>query len=108
MTSASEDDAGPEADLDGSARPTEDEPAGSRPVETVAERGPHADGLRADGGAARLSGPELLDALPDAPCPHPGCDGNLERDAFKGTPGVVCRSCETPVVRIWGTATDGR
>lgn len=50
----------------------------------------------------RRTGSDALDLLADAPCPRPSCTGVLDRTTFKDTDSVVCRSCETPAVRIWG------
>lgn len=55
-------------------------------------------------GNDRRSIPDLLDQLPDEPCPDPGCPGFLTRRRFKGDHAVVCTACETPTVRTWGEA----
>ena len=50
----------------------------------------------------RLTGRDALARLRDSPCPLPGCDGRLVRREFKGTEAVVCPTCQTPVLRVWG------
>jgi hypothetical protein len=50
----------------------------------------------------RLTGREVLASVVATPCPLSGCDGELDRETFKGTDALVCARCGTPAVRVWG------
>jgi DnaJ-class molecular chaperone len=42
---------------------------------------------------------KTLDALAESECEH--CDGQLTTGTYKDTDAVLCKTCETPVIRFW-------
>lgn len=49
-----------------------------------------------------LTGRDLLQRLRATACPRPDCDGQVRENEYKGTEALVCESCSTPTLRLWG------